>query len=363
MQGSFGSFNGRGSMNGGGSGSARTSFGSGGGRASGSGRKVQLCSNCETPLSQDEMLLSSQTEGRCVACQQLVEAQSACRVCHLPWSNNHTNVVACDSCGFYMHENCVKKGALQTKSGGRLYTYCPHCPPTLPPPSAAAPGGRGSDAGGSSLVKTERAGRQSQSSLPLSASLAAQQQQQAAAAAAAAAAVLPSGGRGGLAASAALALPAQPQAQLQQVAVLLQGQLRMLQTQQAALLRQYEQQLRAVTPAAAPTAFSLFQLDMFRVYQEEGFEIDPLELHPIIQNAWHQLTTDERAGYDSRAAAEAAVWTASAQLYAQLYHEYETLAGQVGVPPDPSLLPKSMQGMLVAVRQLAGPGRPLAGPG
>ncbi|GIL98350.1 hypothetical protein Vretimale_3738 [Volvox reticuliferus] len=97
----------------------RGSYGTGpaSGRATGTGRKpVAFCTCCEAKLSPDELLMSSQTEGRCVACQQFVEAQSACRVCHLPWSSsNETQLVPCDACGFYMHDNCVKKGALQAK--------------------------------------------------------------------------------------------------------------------------------------------------------------------------------------------------------------------------------------------------------
>lgn len=62
--------------------------------------------------------------------------------------------------------------------------------------------------------------------------------------------------------------------------------------------------------------------------QEEGFDIDPVELQPIIANAWHQLTTEERAGYDARAAQETLSYSATAQMYVQLFHEYETLAGE-----------------------------------
>ncbi|GIL70622.1 hypothetical protein Vretimale_3738 [Volvox reticuliferus] len=357
----------------------RGSYGTGpaSGRATGTGRKpVAFCTCCEAKLSPDELLMSSQTEGRCVACQQFVEAQSACRVCHLPWSSsNETQLVPCDACGFYMHDNCVKKGALQAKSGGRVYTYCPHCPPTLPTTTAA-----GRDAGAASRgASSERTRQNAAGSLSLSLSsgtavgLTGKRSPSAGGGrGGGGGAVANGGGCGDLASAAALAAavlpPAPPQsAALQQVAALLQGQLRMLQTQQQTLLRQYDQQLREVIPPPPPTAYSLFQLDMFRVYQEEGFEIDPLELQPIINNAWLQLTPEERTGYDSRASQEMLSWTANAQLYVQLYHEYETLAGHVGSAPDTTLLPKSLQSMLQAARQVArlggGGTLPASGPG
>lgn len=46
------------------------------GRAAGSGRKpAAFCTSCEAKLNQDEMLVSNQTEGRCLACQELVEVR------------------------------------------------------------------------------------------------------------------------------------------------------------------------------------------------------------------------------------------------------------------------------------------------
>ncbi len=54
-----------------------------------------------------------------------------------------------------------------------------------------------------------------------------------------------------------------------------------------------------------------------------------MELQPIIANAWHQLTTEERAGYDTRAAQETLSYGGTAQVYVQLFHEYETLAGEL----------------------------------
>ncbi|KAG2493471.1 hypothetical protein HYH03_008288 [Edaphochlamys debaryana] len=174
----------------------------------------------------------------------------------------------------------------------------------------------------------------------------------------------PAAGRGSLAALGPASPPASPSGpapQMQQVAAMLQGQLRMLQTQQSALLRQYEQQLRTVVPGPPPSAYSLFQLDMFRVYQEEGFDIDPTELQPIISNAWHQLTAEERAGYDARAQQELSGWTASAQLYAVLYAEYEMLSSHLGSASDLSMVPKAVQPMLPAARQTAKAGGSLPG--
>lgn len=188
-----------------------------------------------------------------------------------------------------------------SQSGGRTYTFCPHCPPTVPdagsgssgeaspvaqsdrghvkaePGSVGINGRQGSGGSGSGGGRSAAAAT---TAIPL-ASLTQQQ----------AVALLPGnallvdpgvvgmhGGQQLLLGSAsppsavqAVAVVAaqqqQQQAALQQVAAALQGQLRTLQGQQRALLRQYELQLRAVVPGEPPSAFMLFQQDMLRVYQ------------------------------------------------------------------------------------------------
>ena len=49
---------------------------------------------------------------------------------------------------------------------------------------------------------------------------------------------------------------------------------------------------------------ALHCLPLIRVYQEEGFDIDPKDLAPIIGTAWQQLTNEERQGYEHRSRQE-----------------------------------------------------------
>jgi hypothetical protein len=159
-----------------------------------------------------------------------------------------------------------------------------------------------------------------------------------------------------------------------------QGRLRLLQAQAGQLLRQLEEGLRAALPPPPPPPFALFQADMLRVFQDEGFQLNPevcqlallevfrscpghalslapsvpsieleaiarnqgapsvrpiaycaaQELRPIIANAWAQLSGGERAAYEARAGQEAQACQLGLRLYAGLLAEAELLAAGLG---------------------------------
>ncbi|KAG1679268.1 hypothetical protein FOA52_009298 [Chlamydomonas sp. UWO 241] len=139
-----------------------------------------------------------------------------------------------------------------------------------------------------------------------------------------------------------------------------QGALSQVQQQSRAMLVAYEMRLRQMKPArdTPRDTFSIFQSDMTKVYRESqgaggSIAIDPKDLVPIIAAAWHQLTPDERRGYDNKAAAEKATLEAAHLLYIQHYREYVRQCAALRHTPDAALAPLPALLQAVSVQQAA----------